>query len=105
MHWESYHRLAQVWRSLRQGGKQLDPTTQADYGEIIAMDTTLTQTLRDLEFTVQKVSAWTGLAVSSFHHRFHPGRRRVTNPTPHTQRRSDIVLNHQERHAIADQLN
>ncbi|WP_293951783.1 DDE-type integrase/transposase/recombinase [uncultured Corynebacterium sp.] len=69
------------------------------------MDTTLTQTLRDLEFTVLKVSAWTGLAVSSFHHRLHPGRRRVTTPIPHAQRRSDIALNHQERQAIADQLN
>lgn len=69
------------------------------------MDTTLTQTIRQHGFTVAQVSAWTGLAASSFHERTHPGRRRVTNPIPHTQRRSDIALSQDERHSIADQLN
>lgn len=69
------------------------------------MDTALTTMLRQYGFTVRQVTAWTGLAASSFHERINPGRRRVPNPIPQSQRRSDITLTETERRVIADQLN
>lgn len=62
-------------------------------------------TLRGYGFTGAQADRRTGLAPSSKYERDYPGHRRVDNPTPHPQRRSDIACTGVERWQMAEQIN